>query len=176
MKHIVRIPGSLDLQQSWIVVSPVAGSKVYILTAGSVAVLERSLLDSRIQRQLLLELPDHAGTPGVVRPEHAAEVPHEGSELWRRQGDTLGGEVSEPQMIVKVETEPAEVAARVLHDLFAGQLGVLSEDRVREEELGEGARVLQPPHCRGHDVEVTNQPLLRLSEETIFIIVDCEVT
>ena len=44
-------------------------------------------------------------------------------------------------MVVKVEAEPAEVAAGVLHDLVSAEPRVLSEQRVVEEQPGEGGAV-----------------------------------
>ena len=44
-------------------------------------------------------------------------------------------------MVVKVEAEPAEVAAGVLHDLVCAEPRVLSEQRVVQEQPGEGGAV-----------------------------------
>ena len=44
-------------------------------------------------------------------------------------------------MVVKVEAEPAEVAAGGLHDLVRAEPRVLPEQRVMEEQPGEGGTV-----------------------------------
>ena len=50
--------------------------------------------------------------------EHAAEVPHEGPQLRvGSHGDPGLGVIPQSNVLIKIETEPAKVAASLVHNL-----------------------------------------------------------
>ena len=83
------------------------------------------MLFFNLRQIMYVKHPNHCRILSVLfvssPPEHAAKVPHEVPQLGSgRYGDPGLGVVTEPHVVIKIETEPAKVTAGLLHDLVSG--------------------------------------------------------